>query len=141
MGLARSIDAEADTGITRAWHDGRDRRLHGPEQARNSKAADIRDDLYSLGAAPGITSSPASPPSAMATWSPRPMPTPSQPPPDPRRLNDRIPEAVVAVIQRLDVQKPLERHHRTAQELIDDLRQSEPASPGGDERRPRLGAA
>lgn len=119
MGLARSIDAEADTGITRAGTTVGTVDYMAPEQARNSKAADIRSDLYSLGCTwyHLIT---GQPPFGEGDMVAKVHAHAVKPPPDPRRLNDRIPEAVVAVIQRLMSKKPLERH-QTAQELIDDL--------------------
>ena len=119
MGLARSIDAEADTGITRAGTTVGTVDYMAPEQARNSKAADVRSDLYSLGCTwyHLIT---GQPPFGDGDMVAKVHAHAVKPPPDPRRLNDRIPEAIVAVIQRLMSKKPLERY-QTAQELIDDL--------------------
>src|SRR5690606_38487726 len=49
MGLARSIDETLDTTITRDGTTVGTVDYMAPEQASNSKAADIRSDIYSLG--------------------------------------------------------------------------------------------
>ena len=49
FGLARSLDEETETGITRAGTTVGTVDYMSPEQARDSKAADIRSDIYSLG--------------------------------------------------------------------------------------------
>src|SRR5258708_16372276 len=49
LGLARSLDDDVDTSITRAGTTAGTVDYMAPEQARDSKAADVRSDLYSLG--------------------------------------------------------------------------------------------
>jgi serine/threonine protein kinase len=119
MGLARSIDENIDTSITRAGTTVGTIDYMAPEQARNSKAADIRSDLYSLGCTwyHLIT---GQPPFGEGDVMAKVQAHAAKSPPDPRRINDRIPEAIVAVIHRLMAKKPQERY-QTPQDLIDDL--------------------
>jgi len=119
MGLARSIDETLDTSITRDGTTVGTVDYMPPEQAANSKAADIRSDIYSLG----------------CTWyhmltGRLPFPDGSvhnklsahlkTPPPDPRELNPDVTEGVVAVIHRMMSKAP-EQRHQTASELLADL--------------------
>lgn len=121
LGLARSVDETLETGITRAGTTVGTVDYMSPEQARSSKAADIRSDLYSLG----------------CTWfhmltGHAPFPDGSltnklqahaiNPPPDPRSENENVTEAIVAVIHRLMAKKP-EARYQTPRELLDDLSQ------------------
>ena len=63
-------------------------------------------------------------------------------PPSPRTLNPALPALLVSVIDRA-LEKDPERRYRSANELLDDLRQVDPATlarhNAGDERRPRPG--
>jgi serine/threonine-protein kinase len=121
MGLARIADDTLDTSITRAGTTVGTVDYMSPEQARNSKAADIRSDLYSLG----------------CTWyhmltGQIPYPEGSLtnklqahamgPIPDPRHLNPQVPEGVSAIIQRLMAKRPEDRY-QSPSELLADLRQ------------------
>ena len=119
MGLARSIDDTLDTSITRAGTTVGTVDYMAPEQARNSKAADIRSDLYSLGCTwyHLIT---GEPPFGDGDVMAKVQAHALKAPPDPRRLNDRIPDAIVAVIQRLMAKKPQDRYP-PPRDLIDDL--------------------
>ncbi|VAX37406.1 Serine/threonine protein kinase [hydrothermal vent metagenome] len=119
MGLARTMDESAQTQITRDGTTVGTVDYMSPEQARDSKAADIRSDLYSLGCTwyqmltlkvPFGEGSMTNKLNAHATQSP----------PDPRAINDKIPEAMVAVIHRMLAKKPDDRY-QTPQEFIDDL--------------------
>jgi len=119
MGLARSVDETLDTSITRAGTTVGTVDYMAPEQARDSKAADIRSDLYSLGCTwyHLVT---GEPPFGDGDVMFKVQAHALKAPPDPRRINDRIPEAIVAVIQRLMAKKPQDRY-QTPQELLDDL--------------------
>ncbi|HID24623.1 MAG TPA: serine/threonine protein kinase, partial [Planctomycetaceae bacterium] len=119
MGLARSVDDTAQSNITRAGTTVGTVDYMPPEQARSSKAADIRSDIYSLGCTwyHMLTGHPPYPKgdllnklNAHAT----------QPPPDPRDENPSVPESVVAVIHRMMAKKPEDRY-QTPDELLADL--------------------
>jgi len=122
LGLARSIDDNTETSITRAGTTVGTVDYMAPEQARDSKAADIRSDLYSLGCtwyhmltgrAPFSEGSLTNKLAAHATT----------PPPDPREINERVPEGVVAIIQRMMAKSQSERY-QTPEELLEDLKNS-----------------
>ena len=122
LGLARSIDDNTETSITRAGTTVGTVDYMAPEQARDSKAADIRSDIYSLGCtwyhmltgrAPFSEGSLTNKLAAHATT----------PPPDPRELNDRVPEGIVAIIHRM-MAKPQADRYQTPAELLEDLKNS-----------------
>lgn len=119
LGLARSLDETADTGITRAGTTVGTVDYMAPEQARDSKAADIRSDIYSLGCTwyQMLTGDPPFPEGSLTNKLRAHAETP---PPDPRLKNTNIPEAVVAVLNRMMAKKPQDRY-QTAAELIKDL--------------------
>ncbi|MDA0835334.1 MAG: serine/threonine-protein kinase [Planctomycetota bacterium] len=118
MGLARSIDETAETGITRAGTTVGTVDYMSPEQARDSKAADVRSDIYSLGCswyqmltgeAPFSEGSLTNKLAAHATKSP----------PDPREKNEAVPEGVVAVIRKMMAKNPKDRYQTPAELLVD----------------------
>ena len=122
LGLARSIDDNTETSITRAGTTVGTVDYMAPEQARDSKAADIRSDLYSLGCtwyhmlvgrAPFSEGSLTNKLAAHATT----------PPPDPRELNEQVPEGIVAIIQRMMAKSQSERY-QTPEGLLDDIKNS-----------------
>lgn len=126
LGLARAVDDTLDTSITRAGTTVGTVDYMAPEQARDSKAADVRSDLYSLG----------------CTWyfmltGAAPYPEGSlrdklrahalTPLPDPRSLNPAVGEALIAVMRRM-TEKDATQRYQTPAELIADLETATHAS-------------
>ena len=102
-----------------------------PEQARNSSAADIRSDIYSLGCTifHALT---GRAPFAEGTLTERILRHAEAEPPDPRTFNPDIPAGLVEVLRRMLTKKPEERY-QTPKELLDALlprqrRKARPAS-------------
>lgn len=122
LGLARAIDETADASITQAGMTVGTVDYMSPEQARDSKLADIRSDIYSLGCTwyHMLTGQPPFPEGSitgkMAAHA-------TQPPPNPRSINEQVPEAVVAVIHRMMAKDPQDRY-QTPQDLLEDLKQA-----------------
>lgn len=119
LGLARSIDDTLETNITRAGTTVGTVDYMAPEQARNSKLADIRSDLYSLGCTwyQMLTGSPPFPEGSVTN---KLQAHAIKAPPDPRDKNPNVPEGLTAVIGRMMAKKPDERY-QTPAELIDEL--------------------
>lgn len=119
MGLARSVDETLETNITRAGTTVGTVDYMSPEQARNSKAADIRSDMYSLGATwfHLLTGHPPFPEGSMLnklnahSGGPR---------PDVRDENDSVSESISVIIKRLMAIKPEDRYQNPT-ELLEDL--------------------
>ncbi|MBI1345753.1 protein kinase [bacterium] len=122
LGLARSVDDTIETGITRAGTTVGTVDYMAPEQARSSKAADIRSDLYSLGCTwyHMLTGSPPYPEGSLTN---KLQAHAIKPLPDPRTVNPNVTEGLVAVIQRLMAKKPDDRY-QTPAELLSDLETS-----------------
>lgn len=118
MGLARSIDDTLDTTITRDGTTVGTVDYMAPEQAANSKSADIRSDIYSLGCTwyHLLTGSPPYPQGSITNKISAHI---SGPIPDPRVLNPQVPEAVVAVIHRMMAKKKDQRYETPAELLAD----------------------
>ncbi|HVJ69548.1 MAG TPA: protein kinase, partial [Caulifigura sp.] len=119
LGLARSIDETLDTSITRVGTTVGTDDYMSPEQARNSKATDIRSDIYSLGCTwyhmlTGV------PPYGEGSVTNKLQAHASAPIPDPRSRNERIPEGVVAVLHRMMAKQAKDRY-QTPAELLEDL--------------------
>lgn len=119
LGLARSIDDTLETNITRAGTTVGTVDYMAPEQARNSKLADIRSDLYSLGCTwyQMLTGSPPYPDGSVTN---KLQAHAIKPIPDPRDKNPQIPEGLTAVLGRLMAKKPEDRY-QTPAELLDEL--------------------
>ena len=122
LGLARSIDDTLETNITRAGTTVGTVDYMAPEQARNSKSADIRSDIYSLGCTwyQMLTGLPPYPEGSMTNklhaHSTKPLP-------DPRDHNENIPEGVLAILQRMTAKRPEDRY-QTPAELLEDINHS-----------------
>ncbi|HCS51500.1 MAG TPA: hypothetical protein DIW81_07880, partial [Planctomycetaceae bacterium] len=119
LGLARVMDEAEETSITRAGTTVGTVDYMSPEQARSSKAADIRSDLYSLGCTwyHMLTGSPPFPEGSVTN---KLHAHATAPIPDPRSQNELVPEAIVGVLQRLMAKKPIDRY-QTVAELLEDL--------------------
>ena len=122
LGLARSIDDTLETNITRAGTTVGTVDYMSPEQARNSKSADIRSDLYSLGCTwyQMLTGQPPYPEGSVTN---KLQAHAVKPLPDPRELNENIPEGLIAILQRMTAKKPEDRY-QTPAELLHDLTNS-----------------
>lgn len=119
LGLARAIDESASSNITRAGFTVGTVDYMSPEQARSSKSADVRSDLYSLGCTwyhmlTGRT------PYGEGDLTNKLRAHAQSPPPDPREVEKDIPAGIVAVVQRMMAKKPEERY-QTPTELLADL--------------------
>lgn len=122
MGLARFTDDAVDTSITRAGTTVGTVDYMSPEQARDSRAADVRSDIYSLGCSWYHMLTNHIPfPGASLTNKLKAHAT--DPPPDPRGINPSVPEGVVAVMQRMMAKKPEDRY-QTPAELLAELSQT-----------------
>jgi len=119
MGLARSIDESIETGITRAGTTVGTVDYMSPEQARDSKSADIRSDIYSLGCT-WYHMLTGAPPYSEGSLTNKLRAHAQAPIPDPCDKNPNIPEGVLAILNRMMAKDPDQRY-QTPQELIDDL--------------------
>lgn len=122
LGLARSIDETDDTNITRAGTTVGTVDYMAPEQARNSRLADIRSDLYSLGCT-WYQMIVGHPPYHEGSLTNKLQAHSSAKIPDPRDENPDVPEATVIMIQQLMAKKPEDRY-QTPHELLDDFANS-----------------
>lgn len=120
LGLARFIDEQTETGITRAGYTVGTVDYMAPEQARDSKAADVRSDIYSLGCSWYfmLTGQPPYPDGSVTN---KITAHALNLIPDPRRINPDVPEAIVLVINRMLAKLPQDRY-QTGRELLADLR-------------------
>lgn len=137
MGLARSIAETEEAGITRAGTTVGTVDYMSPEQARDSKSADCRSDMYSLAATwyHMLVGKPLFPNgdllnkiTAHATTDP----------PDPRDVRPNIPESVVQIMHRMLEKKPA-RRYQTPSELIHDLEHGYSATSSDSESAPADG--
>ncbi|MBI1313377.1 protein kinase [bacterium] len=119
MGLARSLDEEESSSITRDGTTVGTVDYMSPEQARDSKSADCRSDIYSLGAT-WFHMLCGRPPFHEGDLLNKITAHAQNEPPDPRDLNPDVPDAIAAIIFRMLEKKPQDRY-QTPQELLDDL--------------------
>ena len=122
LGLARSIEEAEEAGVTRAGTTVGTVDYISPEQARNSKAADIRSDIYSLGCTwyHMLTGLPPFPDGSLTN---KLHAHAVKPPPNPQILNEAVPDGVVAILHRMMAKRPEDRY-QTPEELIEDLERS-----------------
>lgn len=119
MGLARSLNEEESSSITRDGTTVGTVDYMSPEQARDSKAADGRSDIYSLGAT-WFHMLCGHPPFPEGDLLNKITAHAKNEPPDPRDINPDIPDAIAAIIFRMLEKRPEDRY-QTPQELLDDL--------------------
>ncbi len=119
LGLARSVDDTVETGITRAGTTVGTVDYMAPEQARNSKAADVRSDIYSLGCTwyHMLTGQPPYPKGSLTN---KLQSHALSPIPNPRDLNPNVTEAIVGILNRMLAKKVADRY-QTPKELLGDL--------------------
>ncbi|RPI87488.1 MAG: serine/threonine protein kinase, partial [Planctomycetaceae bacterium] len=119
LGLARIVDETADTSITRTGTTVGTVDYMSPEQARNSKSADVRSDIYSLGCTWYylLTGSPPFPDGSVTNKLKAHFDSPF---PNPHDKNPQVPEAVTAVMRRMAEKDPSKRY-QTPKELLADL--------------------
>lgn len=123
LGLARSLDDHADMGITRVGTTVGTVDYMSPEQARDSKAADVRSDIYSLGCTwyHLLTGEPPFPGGGMAN---KLRDHATKPLPDPRLKNPGVSEGVVAILRQMTA-KDAKQRYQTPAELLKDLDNAE----------------
>jgi serine/threonine-protein kinase len=90
-----------------------------PEQARNSRAADIRSDIYALGCT-WYQMLTGQPPFAEGTMVERLYKHIEAEPPDPRLLNPGVPAKLLPFLLRMLAKRPADRY-QTPTELLHDL--------------------
>ncbi|MBM81794.1 MAG: hypothetical protein CMJ78_14550 [Planctomycetaceae bacterium] len=122
MGLARSIDEAAKTDITKTGTTVGTVDYMAPEQARSSKLADGRSDIYSLGCT-WYHMLTGQPPFNDGSLMNKLNAHASTPPPDPRLINESVPESLSPIIQQMMAKDPQHRH-QTCGELLEDLQNS-----------------
>ena len=118
LGLARVLDENTDTSITRAGTTVGTVDYMSPEQARDSKAADVRSDIYSLGCTWFFMLT-GQPPFSEGSLTNKLRAHAENSLPDPRSENPAVSEAVFGVMRRMTEKKPAKRYQTPAELLVD----------------------
>ena len=142
FGLIRDVDDE-EFRLTKAGYTVGSVNYMAPEQARNSRAADIRSDIYALGCTfyHMLT---GRPPFAEGSLAERIHQHANADPPEVRQFNPAVSQPLVDVLWRMLAKKPEDRY-QTPQDLIADLtrarREDSAADPGTVAPQPTPAAA
>jgi serine/threonine-protein kinase len=126
FGLARTAADSNDFKLTRTGTTVGTVDYISPEQARNSRAADIRSDIYSLGCT-FYHMLAGQPPFPVGDLTERLLKHVEAEPEDVRRFNAKTPEGIVMVLRRMLAKKPEDRY-QTPAELLKDL-ENPPSGP------------
>jgi serine/threonine protein kinase len=124
LGLARHRDDDEDCRMTKAGSTVGTVDYIAPEQARNSGAADVRSDIYSLGCS-WYHMLTGQPPFTEGSMLERLYKHVEDEPPDVRSLNPDVPELVVRVIKRMMAKDPSDRY-QTPAALLRELQGTDP---------------
>ena len=119
FGLAIRYENDAEFRITRDKTTVGTVDYMSPEQARDSRSADIRSDIYSLGCT-FYHMLAGQAPFARGTLPERIVQHMQSPPPDMRRIIKGVPEYLLAIIHRMLAKKPADRY-QTPADLLKDL--------------------
>ncbi len=119
MGLARLIDESSETRITRVGTTVGTVDYMSPEQTRDSKSADVRSDIYSLGCT-WYEMLIGSPPFPEGSLTNKMYAHATKARPDLRTINPDIPAATAVVLNRMMAIEPADRY-QTPTELLDAL--------------------
>jgi serine/threonine-protein kinase len=123
FGLAIRNENDAEFRITRAKTTVGTVDYMSPEQARDSRSADIRSDIYSLGCT-AFHMLAGMAPFAKGTLPERIVQHMQAPPPDMRKLNKSVPSFLTGIINRMLAKNPDDRY-QTPAELLSDLENPE----------------
>jgi serine/threonine-protein kinase len=131
FGLARTVDDD-DFGVTKTGTTVGTVDYISPEQARNSRSADIRSDIYSLGCSLYHMLS-GKPPFPEGDMTERLLKHLEAEPPDLTLANPKVPPGLALVVKKMMAKKPADRY-QTPAELIKDLEHL-PSGPAPDGRQ------
>jgi serine/threonine-protein kinase len=120
LGLARTIEDEEQFRVTRAGSTVGTIDYLAPEQARDSAAADVRSDIYSLGCT-FYHMLAGKPPFADGGLGERLYKHLQSEPPDVREVNPAVPEEMWAVLRKMLAKEPANRY-QTPAEVLKDLK-------------------
>jgi serine/threonine protein kinase len=140
MGLARRADEVEDFRVTRAGSTVGTIDYLAPEQARDSSAADIRSDIYSLGCTLYHMLT-GNPPFSEGGLGERILKHLQEEPQDVRQLNPRVSAEMWALMQRMLAKNPQDRF-QTPAELLKELKALPPQAADSEPLRlPRAASA